>query len=257
MHVGLELIDRMSSVPLYRQIESILHRELTEDGADGGRRFTESDLTERFQVSRYTIRQALAGLSGAGLIDRRRRRGTYPSPRGPIEQPLAGIYSFARGMRELGLESSTTVSRVRVIQADRALRRELRLRSTAGRVVELSRLRCVGGQPLLLETIRMPAGRLPGIQDMDLTGSVYDLLRDRYQVEVTMAQETIRPILLDQVSAALLQAPAGSPAFFVERLSFHGQEPVEVRHSTIRGDRYLYSIRLHSSDSGELLRGSR
>jgi DNA-binding GntR family transcriptional regulator len=30
----------------------------------------------------------------------------------------------------------------------------------------------------------------------------------------------------------------------VERVSYVEEQPVEVRHSLIRGDRYLYSVRL-------------
>ncbi|MGH2469342.1 MAG: UTRA domain-containing protein, partial [Chloroflexota bacterium] len=78
----------------------------------------------------------------------------------------------------------------------------------------------------------------------DLTGSVYALLASRYGVQVTSARESIRPVVLDAAQAALLHTRRGAPALFVERLSLQGSRPVEVRHSVIRGDRYLYSIEL-------------
>jgi GntR family transcriptional regulator len=81
---------------------------------------------------------------------------------------------------------------------------------------------------------------------LDLSGSVYELLRTHFGIEVTSAQESIRPLVLDARQARRLGVRKGVAALFVERVSCAGALPVEVRHSVIRGDRYLYSVRLSS-----------
>jgi GntR family transcriptional regulator len=234
--------------PLYRQIERILRDELAQ--AEGVvQRLTESELIARFQVSRHTIREALSLLSSAGLIDRRPRRGTFPRLNAPIEQPLYGVYSFVRSMRDLGLPHRARVVSLGVVESKDGPREQLGVT----RVAELQRLHEVAGEPLVAETIWLPSERVPGIEALDLSGSLYDLLLQRYALKVTSARESIRPVVLNQRQSRLLGVDRGGPAFFVERVSFELTDPVEVRHSLIRGDRYLYSVQLREAAAEELL----
>lgn len=237
-------VDKSSSVPLYRQLEEILREELGPAGAAARQGLTEIGLTERFGVSRYTVRQALEVLRREGLIDRHKKRGTFAVSAPMIQQPLEGIYSFGRSMSGLGLAADSRVLSLRFMRPDEALLGQLDLPSADVGLVELIRLRSAGGEPMVLETIWLPQAIVPGIQHVDLTGSVYDALRYLYGLEMTSAQESIRPVVLDTRRGRLLELPKGSPAFFVERVSYVEEKPVEVRHSLIRGDRYLYSVRL-------------
>ena len=241
-------LDRASSVPLYRQIEAILREELAELRGQGEGRLTESELIARFSVSRHTVRQALARLSSAGLVDRFQRRGTYAAWRPPIEQPLAGVYTFVRSMRELGLPFSSTVLSLRRLAADEGLRDRLQATS----VVEVQRLHYLDGEPLIHERAWLDGARVPGLEQQDVGGGLYDLLQQRYGIRVTSACESIRPVVLDAAEARLLKVAKGWPAFFVERLAGDASGPIELRRSLIRGDRYLYSIQLRSVSDGDL-----
>lgn len=243
-------LDRGSSVPLWRQLESILRKELASSDPNTAAALTEQELTSRFRVSRFTVRQALDVLRREGLIDRSRKRGTVLSPRAPIQQPLEGLYSFGRSMTGLGLTPESRILSLRSVRADQQLSDQLELPPTSAPLVELIRLRSAAGEALVIECIWLPAAVVPHISDEDVSGSVYDLLRDRYGLNIDSAQESIRPVVLSDHDAHLLGARRGSAAFFVERVSYVGTRPVEVRHSIIRGDRYLYSIRLHPAQSG-------
>jgi GntR family transcriptional regulator len=240
-------LDRASGVPLYRQIEGILREELAQAGGLV-QRLTETELIARFQVSRHTVREALGQLSSDGLIERRPRRGTFPRLQAPIEQPLHGVYSFVRSMRELGLPHRARVVSLEVIEPKEGLRRQL----GAQRVAELQRLHEVSGEPLVAETIWLPIEQVPGIEALDLSGSLYELLQQRYHLRVTTARESIRPVVLNQRQSRLLSVVRGCPAFFVERVSFGSAGPLEVRHSLIRGDRYLYSVQLRAAPFEDL-----
>jgi GntR family transcriptional regulator len=236
-------LDRASAVPLYRQIERILREELAAAESAVQQRITESELIRRFHVSRHTVRQALALLASAGLIDRRQRRGTYPVA--PVEQPVSGVYSFVRSLRDLGLPYSSTVLSVQIVTSQDRLPRQL----GSNRLLRVRRLHLLAGEPLIAETIWLPSERVPGLEQLDLSGSMYELLQQRYEIRVTSARETIRPVVLDDRQSRLLGVRKGFPAFFVERLSSGRLGPVEVRHSLIRGDRYLYSVQLRSPET--------
>lgn len=68
----------MAEQPKYRQVADTLRREIA-DGIfkDGQTLMTEEELRLRFDVSRQTVRQAIALLEDDGLVDRRRGSGTY------------------------------------------------------------------------------------------------------------------------------------------------------------------------------------
>ena len=68
----------MATEPKYQLVASTLRREIA-DGifAEGSLLTTEEELKRRFQVSRQTVRQAIALLEDDGLVVRRRGSGTY------------------------------------------------------------------------------------------------------------------------------------------------------------------------------------
>ncbi len=79
--------------PRYQQVADVLKRAiLSGDFADGAQLPTESVLTERFGVSRFTVREALRRLQAEGLIRRRRGSGTVVERgRGALRQPLSDV----------------------------------------------------------------------------------------------------------------------------------------------------------------------
>ena len=68
----------MALQPKYLQVADTLRREIARGVfRDGQTLMTEEDLRARFNVSRQTVRQAIALLEDDGLVDRRRGSGTY------------------------------------------------------------------------------------------------------------------------------------------------------------------------------------
>ncbi|KPQ21740.1 MAG: GntR family transcriptional regulator, partial [Porphyrobacter sp. HL-46] len=64
-------------IPRYLQLASELREAILKGEFAGGRQFpTETVLCRKYDVSRYTIREALRRLEAEGLIQRRRGSGT-------------------------------------------------------------------------------------------------------------------------------------------------------------------------------------
>ena len=84
--------------PKYLQVADVLRKEIAEGVfRDGQTLMTEEELRVRFNVSRQTVRQAIALLEDDGLVDRRRGSGTYvrhgPRKRqGPIHVGVVTTY---------------------------------------------------------------------------------------------------------------------------------------------------------------------
>jgi GntR family transcriptional regulator len=112
-------------------------------------------------------------------------------------------------------------------------------------VIEVELLRFVEGSPLMLEFSVTSYERFPGLLRADLCQrSLYDLIAEQLGATVTLGREEIRPVVLDRRQAALLDLAPGSPAFHVDREVLARHEPIELRRTLIRGDRYLYRVEL-------------
>jgi len=113
-------------------------------------------------------------------------------------------------------------------------------------VVALRRLRLAGPDPLVVETSHLPAERFPGLETVDFSlVRLYDTLLTVYGCRPTRARETFEPVLLTADEAALLDQRRGEPALRVERTAFDQDDlPIEFCRSTVRGDRYRYSVEL-------------
>jgi GntR family transcriptional regulator len=232
-------------LPLYRRIEADL-RERIRTGRlrPGGQVATEPELMAEFGVSRATVRQALAGLVAEGLLEIRRGLGTYVTAR-RFEHTIGGFYSFSREIEQHGLLPGTTVLGLATVPAEADVAEALGV-AAGTPVVALRRLRLAGPDPLVVETSHLPAARFPGLETVDFNAvRLYDTLVDRYACRPTRARETFEPVLLTNDEARLLDQSAGAPALRVERTAFDQDDrPIEFCRSTVRGDRYRYSVEL-------------
>jgi DNA-binding GntR family transcriptional regulator len=83
-------------IPRYLQLAGELREAIMKGEFAGGRQFpTETVLCRQYDVSRYTIREALRRLEAEGLIQRRRGSGTTVQPAaargGALHQPLSNV----------------------------------------------------------------------------------------------------------------------------------------------------------------------
>lgn len=248
-----ELAQRLDSsvrTPLYEQLEEGL-RDRIETGAlpAGTVLPPEPELAERLGVSRQTVNQALTNLARRGAVTRRRGVGTFvASPY--VEQPLDGLYSFLRTLLAQGHLPATRLLGYR-ITVDARISPLLSGRPD-GLIYEISRLRLVDGEPFVVETVFLNAPCGEALPHDRLTQEVlYDLMRECCGIEVTHAEETLRPVTVEQPEASLLGIQVGEPVFLVERTGYAGSQAVELRRSIIRGDRYRFRVRLEGPTLGE------
>lgn len=113
--------------PLFAQVRDALRSDIL-DGrlAPGERLASESALIARFGVSRITVRQALAELNAAGLIETVNGKGSYVTRpgRGQAHGPLVGVLE---AMRKRGHRAHGRMLSHRTVKATRDVARALDL----------------------------------------------------------------------------------------------------------------------------------
>lgn len=230
------MVDRASATPLWAQIEADLRNKLLRGEFDEGFP-TEPDLISTYQVSRSTVRQAVASLERAGLIERRRGIGTRVTDR-PLVDSTARIYSLAGWITSTGLTERSTVPTAESKTIPDPEAKQLNL--TAGETaVRITRIRYADDEPIAIDRSWFPADIGKILLQADLTtGSLYDYLTGSGVVP-TSSIDHIRPFDPDADDRKLLELPRPTMAFRIERTVHSEATPIEHRVSIIRGDRYL------------------
>jgi GntR family transcriptional regulator, nutrient-sensing system regulator len=205
---------------------------------------TERSLAADFDVSRTTVRQALAELTVEGRLLRVQGKGTFAAE--PKVAQRLQLSSYTEDMRAQGRQPSSKLLEVSEEPADPEMARLLGVRP-GGKVLRLHRLRLADGEPMALETTHLSTGRFRGLRRYVTSGgSLYEVLRDRYGTEMAHAEETIETALASPAEAELLGADVGLPMLLLSRHSFDVDgQPVEWVRSIYRGDRYKFVATLN------------
>jgi GntR family transcriptional regulator len=245
-------IDRQSRQPLYDQIEQNL-RELILDGQLGPGELmpSEWELAEIYGVSRLTVRRALDNLARQNWLNRRHGVGTFIGK--PAVAAIApSKLSFSEQMRTIGRTPSSRLVSNQVVPASARIASRLRLRE-GDPLVEITRLRLADGIPLLLETAYLSKARYPDLEGETCleAESLYDYLSQRYQVNVALVDETIKPVLLTESEAAHLEAEPGAPSIFSEIVAYTADgQPVEYSRSVSNSENSEFYFRFHRLEAG-------
>jgi GntR family transcriptional regulator len=229
-----------SQTPFYRQLYDILRDELAAGmWRPGDRMPSETELIEQYGVSRITVRQALDMLVKDGWIYRRRGQGTFAA-RPTIEQGLTRIISFTEDMQQRGLTPGTNVLASRLEAATDSIAVWLNI-SPGSELAVLERLRLADGEPMSLEISHLVHRLCPGILEGDYAQTpLHEALRDRADIRLVRANQSIRAIAATKELAEILSVPSRSPLFYIQRVSYSQFGlPVEYLQIYHRGDRYV------------------
>ncbi|MBX0357146.1 phosphonate metabolism transcriptional regulator PhnF [Halobacillus sp. Nhm2S1] len=227
-------------LPLYYQIEEYLKQKIEEEEFEAGRMIpSERELSERFEVSRMTVRQAVTNLVNAGVLYREKGKGTYVAEK-KIEQPLKGLTSFTEDMKKRGMTSSSRLLAFDVIEAPRDIREKLNLEE-GKKVYGIQRIRMADEKPMAIENTFMPKELLPDLSEEIVQGSIYNYVEHELGMAISQARQIIEARAADEEEANYLNIPPHSPVLHIERKSFLAHNvPFEVVKSTYRADRYKF-----------------
>jgi GntR family histidine utilization transcriptional repressor len=234
-------------MPLHERIRSDFEgRIIGGELAAGDRLPIEQELMQEYGCSRMTVNKALSALVAAGLIDRRKRAGTFVA-QPKVQSMVLDVPDIAAQVRGRGQSYAYHPLCRTVRSAGEDAEEELL--AGGGALVQIDGLHLVDGVPLGVEFRLVSAQAVPEIVEADLD-SVSPGSWLLQHVPWTEAETRISAVAADTGEAHWLEVAAGSPCLCVERRTWRGAERITYVRQLFLGDAYDMVARFGPGASG-------
>jgi GntR family transcriptional regulator len=246
------MFDTNTFVPLYYQLKLHIESQIRSGIWQPGDQVpSESDLGEKFHVSRTTVRQALGELVNQGMLTRVQGKGTFVAhPR--IRQRLTRLTGFTEDFHTRLMKPASQILREEKEPALSRVASALRIPEGTP-VIVLERLRLANELPMAVEISHLREDFFPSFTAQEFPGgSLYTYLAEKFNVIPTTAHQDMEAIGCPQLQARLLGVPKNGPVLHIYRTTFdQAGRPFEQVESFYRGDRYVFQAELtHKSLHG-------
>lgn len=234
-----ETVDRESQQKLYVQIYAILRGKIEKGEWPGGTQIpTEDELCRTYDVSKATIRIAVAELVRDGYLKRQQGKGTFVA----LSQPYLGVTLKTRLTEDMfgeGVKAEREVLARGLMESTQEVRPYLGAEDS---IYYILCKRVVGDETAYIEESFVPLVMFPGLEQEDLgRGSFYDLIQERAARKIYKVVQTIEVTELRGNAAGILKVPDGAPGLLLHRLLI-GPDGAPIAYTRLCGSGTKYKI---------------
>ncbi|WP_448953456.1 histidine utilization repressor [Labrys neptuniae] len=235
----------LKSQTLHQRILGELERRIVSGEWPPGHRIPfETELTEIYGCSRMTVNKVLTQLAAAGLIERRRKAGSFVAqPRS--EAAVLAIHGIEAEVDALGLSYRFELLQRRQRRATPAERLKFEL-DGAPPLLALTCRHFAGDSPFCLEERLIDLQAVPQAKETDFARQAPGVWLLGH-VPWTVAEHHIMAVGARSEEAALLKLEPGHACLVVERRTWRGDQFVTVVRFTYPGDRHQLVARFSPS----------
>lgn len=238
------MIDKNSPLPLYYQLEEQIKTTIeSEELVPGDALPSERELSESYQISRMTVRQAITNLVNKGYLYREQGKGTFVSNQ-KFEQNLQGLTSFTEDMKARHLIPGNKLLHFEIFPAEKDIRERLSLEEDE-LIYKIKRIRLANEEPIAIETSYLPVNLIPQLTPDILKKSLYTYIEDVLHLKIGQATQTVEAALVSEEDSIHLGVKKGVPVLLIQRETFlEDGKPLELVKSSYRADKYKFKINI-------------
>ena len=238
------------NIPLYVQIEHIIKSQImTGELLPGQQVPPDKVLSEIYDVSTITTRQAILNLAKEGLLTRKQGKGTFVSNK---RSNIRNIMTLsAKGDIEDVVPEGLSAQKVSVldIQKIKSPKRIADILSVTDEeeLYLIRRTRSDSGAVISYIKNYLPVQFGERITKKDLQHSpMLHILRDKLGLQIRKGRQYIMAVVADYEVANALSTNISSPVLYLETLIFADKEkPIEFVQTFYRSDQYKYTLQLN------------
>ncbi len=232
----IESLNMSSNIPLYQQLFLALQEGISSGEFPAGSKIpTEVELSEKYNISRITVRNAINELVESGLLVKHQGKGTFvvDDNRARSSGRFNNFSSICKAEGRVPGAKLVSMEISPISDAEASFYQNSQLTN----IFHIHRIRTADGEPVALEYISIPT-TYSFILGANLERSFYEILtennvlpdRSRWEIEICKAGEDERKYLNTPLHTAML--------LINERLYGAGDVPIYLCRSTIKSEAY-------------------
>lgn len=236
MNKNVSLLDSASLTPLYRQLSNIIRSQIESGEYSRDEKIpTEIDLSEKYGISRITVRKALEELTDEGLLVRKPGKGTFVCMDNSIRTNYPRM-PFKEAVERSGRVAATKLLSYSLEIPPIKVSHFLKLKENENAII-IKRLRLADDIPVHLETLYFPSS-FDFLAAEGLGNSINEALRN-HNITPCHGTSTISICFATEEEAELFHIENDAPLLYVfNELSDQNHHPVQVSKEIIRSDIY-------------------
>lgn len=250
-------INRSSPVPVYFQIATDLKNRIIRHEWNIDEKLpTEVELSEQYNVSRITLRQALAELEKDGILKKQRGKGTFiASDPAPFVTELN--YTLVTGDKIMQTPNAITAKILEqciVTDLFPAVAEHLQL-NTQEKAVYIKRLFMLKDKPLAIGRSYISAKYVPNMEARSLVNnSISSTLQQYYSLVPEYVEDYIEAVRATQSDSALLSCSPDVPLILISGTSyFSDHKALEYSTALWCGDSVRFHLPLRRGKNGFII----
>jgi GntR family transcriptional regulator len=207
-------------IPRYIQIANSLRRQIVQQSLSSNQKLpSQRELADQYRTTLSTVRQAIRVLEEENLIRTEHGSGSFINS-SPFQENSIHLLGFSKEMIRHNLAIETRLLSINNSRFNAEVSQLLQ-QPLNQPLVQINRLRLFCGKPIVLQHSYLSYQFLNCAQTYQPNLSLYEHLQQSAGVLITDAREILKPILLNNEQAALLQRQPNDPALLSMRVSFH------------------------------------
>lgn len=242
------MIQHNTPIPLYMQLKEKIKSAIEEGTLKPNDQIpSERELCNKYNVSRITVRQAIAEAVNEGLLYKIQGKGTFvKQPK--IEQGLVKLTSFSKTLLNKGLQASSKIVKKNVVPVSFQVANILNV-DLSEQVVNLGVVGLANDEPMVYYDsyftfdigMKMTKAAEQYVKQNKAFSS-YDLYEEVNMVIDTI-QQTIEAVNCSKDIAKVLKVPEGKALLVITSIIYNlDKEPVEFKTAMYRADKYRFHI---------------
>ncbi|MGB1287307.1 MAG: GntR family transcriptional regulator [Aggregatilineales bacterium] len=211
---------------------------------------TEDELAAKYNLSRGTVRKAVAELQQQGFVRKEQGRGTFVNEQKPTLNTFS-LVEFDHYARSQNRIPGTQTRHFETIEAPAPVAQKLNLEPDSP-VFYIVQLRLVDDEPLVYEERYLATSLCPDLTRDELEKyALHWLLIEKYKIPLVQLSHTIKMIDLPADKHAIFGTEDAFTVFTVDRLSYtktnETVHPAVWYQSLYRADAYQFQAQFHTS----------
>ncbi|MGX7064637.1 GntR family transcriptional regulator [Enterococcus cecorum] len=232
-----------SKQPLYDQLVDLLKEKIETELEPNTKLESERELSNRYGLSRTTVRLALQELEKMGYIYRIHGKGTYVSDLSKVGRNITSPYSFTEQTKASGKIPKTIILEFEIVEANKYFANKLQV-SLGEPLYKIKRLRLANDEPMMLERTYLPVKKFWNLTiDLLETKPLYDLFAQDYNQTIHIADEEFYASIVRNKDMQYLAIEKNAAVLNITRTTYNIQnEVIEYTLSVARADQFRYKI---------------